>query len=177
MEEMSDHSTAGSNDSRSRGTSPIPSDYRGSDGEPIAEHEEDTRSMKSHSTYRAPTVEEVPDLEDGAQEWDSAWSVKDQADAHGGEHKGGQSGVESVAGSAKWSGKTGWGGDVETTRNVAEGAKWDGKAEDSRAGGEWQDRSGYDEGNDTWLNSEVSGVKYRKAEWRRDAPEGSWRDV
>lgn len=178
VEEMSDHSTAGSNGTQSRGTSLVASDDRGSDGEPIAEPEEDSRTIKSHSTYRAPTVEEVPDVEDGAQEWDSAWSVKEEAkNADGGEHTGGQWVVESVAGSAEWSGKSGWGGDVEKTTSVEGSAKWDGQADGSRAGGEWEDRSGFDEGNDTWLNSEVGGVKYREAEWRRDAPGGSWRDV
>ncbi|KAF2448909.1 hypothetical protein P171DRAFT_518352 [Karstenula rhodostoma CBS 690.94] len=169
VEEMSDHSTAGSNGSRSRRPSPIPSHDRGSDGEAVAGQDEDTRSVKSHSTYRAPTVEDAADSEDGAQEWDSAWSVKDgQKGGDGGGDGESEAGVEgSVAGSGRWSGKTGWGGHVETPGGVAEGAE----------GSDWKDQSGYDEGNDTWLNSEVGGVKYREAEWRRDAPEGSWRDV
>lgn len=181
VEEMSDHSTTGSNGSRSRGSWRIPSDERGRDGEAVAEQDEDARSVKSHSTYRAPTVEDAPDSEDGAQEWDSAWSVRDDPKGGDGAKDGeSQGGLDrSVAGSARWSGKSGWGGDVERGGSVAEGAKWDGSAEApaSNAAGEWKDPSGYDEGNDTWLNSEVGGVKYREAEWRRDAPGASWRDV
>ncbi|OAG04744.1 uncharacterized protein CC84DRAFT_1260066 [Paraphaeosphaeria sporulosa] len=179
VEEISDHSTAGSNGSNSRGPSLIRSDDRGSDGELVAEHDEDTRSVRSHSTYRAPTVEDAPESEDGAQEWNSAWSVKDsRGHGHNAEDGGSQAGVEaSVAGSARWSGKTGWGGDVETPGSVAEGAKWDGSAAGSRVESDWKDQSGYAEENDTWLNSEVRGVKYREAEWRKDAIEGSWRDV
>jgi hypothetical protein len=49
-----------------------------------------------------------------------------------------------------------------------------GKVKDSTSGGA-KDRSGYSEDNETWLNSEMAGVKYREASWRR--PGGfSWRD-
>ncbi|KAL5426213.1 hypothetical protein PMIN04_002109 [Paraphaeosphaeria minitans] len=178
-EEVSDHSTAGSNGSRSRGPRPIPSDDRGSDGVPKAELDGDARSVKSHSTYRAPTVEDAQDSEDGAQEWNSAWSMKDSQKGEDGAEDGGRkAGVEgSVAGSARWSGKTGWGGDVETPGGVAEGAKRNGSGEGSGVEGDWKDQSGYEEGNDTWLNSEAGGVKYREAEWRKDAPAGRRREV
>jgi hypothetical protein len=69
-------------------------------------------------------VEDAPDSEDGAQEWDSAWSVKDGQKDGDDENKGSQAGVEgSIAGSARWSGKTGWGGDVAAPGIVAEGAE------------------------------------------------------
>jgi hypothetical protein len=156
----------------------VPSDDRGSDGEPVAEQDDDTRSIKSHSTYRAPTVEEAPESEDGGQEWYSAWSVKDsQKDGDGDGDQASQAGPESsVAGSARWSGKTGWGGDVAAPGSV-KGAERNGSAAGSAASGDGKTKSGYEESNDTWLNAEVGGVKYREAAWRRDAPEGLWRDV
>ena len=42
---------------------------------------------------------------------------------------------------------------------------------------QWRDKSGFEEDNETWLNKEVEGVRYREAEWRGEPPVGSWRDV
>ncbi|KAL1593811.1 hypothetical protein SLS60_010543 [Paraconiothyrium brasiliense] len=177
VEEMSDHSTVGSNESPSRVISPIPSDERGSDGEGIEERDQDGHSVKTHSTYQAPTVEDASDSDDGAHEWDSAWSMADQNDNEdGGSQAGGNGDQPSIAGSAKWSGKTGWGGDIARGGNVTESAKRNGSGLGTATGG-WNDKSGYEETNDTWLNAEVGGVKFREAAWKRAAPEGSWRDV
>ncbi|KAJ4346851.1 uncharacterized protein N0V89_010783 [Didymosphaeria variabile] len=176
VEEVSDHSTVGSNESRapapSRAMSPMSSEERGSDGEGIEERDEDTHSVKTHSTYQAPTVEDAPESDDGALEWDSAWSMKaDQKDDEDSKSQAGWKGDQaSVAGSAKWSGKTGWGGDIAQADSVTERAA-------GATTGDWNDKSGYEEGNDTWLNAEVGGVKFREAAWKREPPEGSWRDV
>lgn len=185
VEELSDHSTVGSDKSDSRVPSPIQSDDRGSDGETIRGREEDDRSVKSHSTYRAPMVEDAPDSEEGAQEWHSSWSVEDKKEGSGGSGQNGSDAAwkgdqASVANSAKWSGKTGWGGDVAPQASVAGSAKWDGSATGSvagAAGADWTDTSGYGEGNETWPSSEVGGVEYGESEWPQEPPEGSWRDV
>lgn len=119
-----------------------------------------------------PTVEDVPDADEdpGAQEWDSAWSAKEETITA--EKK------EGDVGSARWSGKTGWGGDVappSATGIVSSAAVGD---EDGDAdSGNWIDKSGYEEDNETWLNAEVEGVKYREAEWRAEPEPGTWRDV
>ena len=119
VEELSDHSTIGSRRSVSH-VSPIPSNDRGSDGESIPLPATDAHSFKSHSTYRAPTVQDASGEENGTQDWGSPWAVKDP------EHGKKSSPRMSEAGSAKWSGKTGWGGDVVAEGSGAGSVKPDG---------------------------------------------------
>lgn len=174
VEELSDHSTIGSKGTVSRVASPapslLPSESRGSDGESIPGGYGDAVSIRSHSTYRAPTVQDASDEEKGTQEWNSEWGVKDA------EHKQGGGQKTSEVGSAKWSGKTDWGGDVDPEQSVAGSVKQDDVDEGADVT-KWQDKSGFEEDHETWLNAEVGGVKYPEAEWRVDPPEGSWRDV
>ena len=175
VEELSDHSTVGTVDSPPPMPSPIPSVDLGSDGEDRSKDNEDAVSVKSHSTYRAPTVEEVPDEEDGAHGCDAVWDAKNDL---GDRNDEGQN--TSEVDSPKWSGKTGWGGDAEPEElavgDFEKNVSVKGSGVDSEIG-EQKDRSGYEEDNETWLNAEVGGVKYREAEWRTDPPKGSWRDV
>lgn len=178
---MSDHSTVGTVSSSSRVPSPIPSVDSvdlGSDGESTAGGDEDAVSVRSHSTYRAPTVVEVTDEEEGGgQDWDTAWGAKDDEDDRN-DGDGGQKASE--VGSAKWSDKTGWGGDAVREGSVVGGSGRNVSAKGSTVGaggGEGKDKSGYEEKNETWLNAEVDGVKYREAEWRTSPTKGSWKDV
>lgn len=186
VEEISDHSTIGSAGSPSRVSShissrihsPIPSVDLGSDGESISRGNEDTVSVKSHSTYRAPTVQEVTDEEDGGgQDWDTAWGAKDDQGDRDDDDSGQKA---SEVGSAKWSEKTGWGGDVVPEASVVGGSQHDAGAKGGKVGvdtSEEKDKSGYEENNETWLNAEVEGVKYREAEWRTSPTKGLWKDV
>jgi hypothetical protein len=67
---------------------------------------------------------------------------------------------------------TDWGG-TRSDKN----APWNGSQHSSNGSGKsMRDQNGYSEDNQTWLNTEVGGVRFREAEWRRPGAV-SWKDV
>lgn len=107
----------------------------------------DAKSVKSTtSTYHRPTVEDVPETsEEEAQEWPtstehvSEWSSTAAGDFNLGAAEG------AVEQPCTWNGS-----------QHGSSGKWTSKKADS----------GYEEDNETWLNTEVGGVKFREAVWR-----------
>ncbi|KAJ4293327.1 hypothetical protein N0V90_008609 [Kalmusia sp. IMI 367209] len=175
VEELSTYSEAGSNGSRSRAPSPVRSNDSWKEGgrEQSGHRDGDVRSVVSHSTYKAPTVEDAPDsLQDGAS-GRTGWNM---GDSQRGSDRGSDSraslresaGVKDRESEVNWDGRR-----ASVAGSVEGGAEWSASVIGS---GAWKDKSGFDEDNDAWLNSVVGGDKYREAEWQ-SAPEGSWRDV
>ena len=151
VEEQSTYSTNGSSGSRSNagsitGAYPWPKD--GEDNE-TWKMDTDTRSVRSgHSTYHHSTVEDAPPTPaEVLQEWGTL------ATSNTG---WGDQGMDAATGIT-----TAWNGSHDGSNGSAKSRR---------------DKSGYSEENETWLNSELGGMKFREAEWRRPGAI-SWRDV
>ncbi|KAF2685289.1 hypothetical protein K458DRAFT_430839 [Lentithecium fluviatile CBS 122367] len=168
IDDESTHSTNGSPGSRSvAGASAWQADH---DDTETWKQDTDARSVRStQSVYRRPTVEDAPDTPtEEKQEWVTGWTenASDKTVKPG--SNSGWGAKDSDAGkSSTWNGSpsrsaSGW------ARGSQHGSNGSVKSE--------RDKSGYSEDNETWLNTEVGGVRFREAEWRR--PENfTWRDV
>ncbi|KAF1954146.1 hypothetical protein CC80DRAFT_595284 [Byssothecium circinans] len=142
------------------------------------------RSTGSHVTYRAPFVEDAGETSaDEKPGWlfDNTTSTSPQKSSAKGGRSASSSHEGSLSGSKKGS-DSGW--NTQTQRiwsprasDRGSGTSWGG-SQRSRGSGrsgtgaelgvreEWQDRSGFDEDNETWLNAETpGGVRYRQTDW------------
>jgi len=152
VEELSTYSTNGTDMSTSRAPPEEGTKDSWKEDQKAWHYDEDNRSVKSQSTYRAPGVEDATSTPEEMREELIGWGIEsngnesektreeeNQADGEGARG--------SKAGSVKWN------------------------EQESKVG--WN-KNGFDEDDDAWFNAEVGGIRYREAEWRRT---GSWRDV
>jgi hypothetical protein len=161
VEEQSTCSTVGSPGSRSDAASVTEADTWKEEDDEDDENMEtwnqdaDSQSVRStHSTYHHPTVESAPTTPaEELQEWGAdTRSQPTQA--------------------APDNSDSGW-GDRRSEAGGDQTATWNGSQGSAKSR---RDKSGYGEDNETWLNTEVGGVRFREAEWRRPGAL-SWRDV
>jgi hypothetical protein len=151
VEEQSTYSTKGSSGSRSYAESVRGANTRQEDDKDHVrwKQDTDTRSVRSsHSTYHHATVEDAPPTPaEELQEWGPIVTSN-----------------------------TGW-GDIGSDADTDKTTAWNGSQHGSNGSAKSQrNKSGYSEDNETWLNTEVGGVKFREAEWRRPGAI-SWKDV
>lgn len=164
LEELSTYSTQG----LSRSHSPSEGGSRKSSRQAdFWVRDVENQSTKTHSTYRAPTVEDAPETPPIYYEQGFGWDGRDsKMDGWTASNDGSARHGEKVE-SASWRNEEG-----------RSAASWDAPSQAGSGGNGTQGKKtngGSNVGNETWLDSRWGGVGGLKTEWPTSSP--AWRDV